>query len=250
MTVQGLNSKGNVMHTGKFASLMVVLAASPVLCTAARAQWAVVDAPAIVQLIQEVQTMEQQLAIAKNQLQSAQQAVQVMTGDRGMERLLSGGTRNYLPSNWTQVTDALNGQGSGGYGGLSTDVRNAMTANAVLPPQRLATLSAADQRQIQAARQWNAMEQALAHEALANASGRFASIQTLIAAISTASDQKAVLDLLARISAELGMLQNEQTKLQVLHQSTQAQESLLRQQTREQVMTDHGRFESRFRPTL
>lgn len=31
----------------------------------ARAQWAVIDAPAIVQLIQEVQTMAQQLATAK-----------------------------------------------------------------------------------------------------------------------------------------------------------------------------------------
>jgi type IV secretion system protein VirB5 len=238
------------MPTPKFGVLTVVLAASIAFGPAARAQWAVIDVPAIAQLIQEVQTMEQQLAIAKNQLQSAQQTVQAMTGDRGMERLLAGGTRNYLPSNWSQVTGALAGQGSGGYGGLSTDVRNAMTANAVLSPQRLATLSAADQRQIQAARQWNAMEQALAHEALANASGRFASIQTLIAAISTASDQKAVLDLLARISAEVGMLQNEQTKLQVLHQSTQAQAASIQQQAREQVVAEHGRFESRFQPTL
>src|SRR5216684_6391594 len=110
-----------------------------------------------------------------------------------------------------------------------------MVANAVLSPRRLATLSPADQQQIQAARQWSAMQQALTHEALANVSARFAAIQGLIAAISAAGDQKAILDLQARITAELGMLQNEQTKLQVLYQATQAQESAIRQQARERV---------------
>jgi type IV secretion system protein VirB5 len=225
--------------------LVVLLSAAP----AARAQWAVVDAPAIVQLIQEVQTMSQQLATARAQLQSAQQALQAMTGDRGMGRLLSGTQRNYLPSTWAQLTGALQGQGAGGYTTLSSDVQSSMAANAVLSPQRLATLSPADQQQILAARQWNAMQQALSHEALANASSRFAAIQSLIAAISTAADQKASLDLQTRISAELGMLQNEQTKLLVLSQATHAQESSLRQQALEQAIVEHGRFETRFQPT-
>jgi type IV secretion system protein VirB5 len=228
---------------------VVCLAASIAIAPAARAQWAVIDVPAIAQLVQEVQTMQQQLATARQQLQSAQEALQVMTGDRGMARLLAGVTRNYLPSNWTQVTSALQGQGTSGYAGLSADVRTVIAANAVLSPQRFATLSPADQQQIQAARQWNAMQQALAHEALANASGRFAAIQGLIAAISTAGDQKAILDLQARISAELGMLQNEQSKLQALHQATQAQESSLRQQAQERVIEEQGRFETRFQPT-
>jgi hypothetical protein len=226
--------------------LATLLGAAP----AARAQWAVVDAPAIVQLIQEVQTMSQQLATARAQLMSAQQSLQAMTGNRGMAGLLtlSGTQRNYLPSNWTQVTGAMPGQTTGGYTALASDVQSAMNANAVLSPQRLATLSPADQQQILAARQWNAMQQALSHEALANASSRFAAIQSLIAAISTAGDQKASLDLQTRISAELGMLQNEQTKLLVLSQATHAQESSLRQQALEQAVVEHGRFETRFQP--
>jgi hypothetical protein len=236
------------MPTLNIRLLAVCLAASIAVAPAARAQWAVVDAPAIVQLIQQVQTMRQQLATAQNQLVSAQQALQAMTGDRGMERLLAGTPRNYLPANWTQVTGALQGQGAGGYGGLSADVQSAIAANAVLSPQALATLSPADQQQIAAARQWSAMQQALAHEALANSSSRFAALQSLIAAISTAADQKASLDLQARISAELGMLQNEQTKLQVLSQATQAQESVLRQQARERAIEEQGRFETRFQP--
>jgi type IV secretion system protein VirB5 len=218
------------------------------IAPAARAQWAVVDVGAITQLIQEVQTMEQQLATARGQLLSAQQSLQAMTGGRGMERLLAGTPRNYLPTNWAQMTGALQGRGTGGYAGLSADVQSAIAANAVLSPQQLAALSSADQRQILAARQWSALQQAVAHEALVNSSGRFAAIQSLIDAIPTAADQKASLDLQARISAELGMLQNEQTKVQVLHQATQAQESVLRQQARELVIAGQGSFATRFQP--
>ena len=224
------------------ACFIASLAVTPV----AWAQWAVVDAPAIVQLIQEVQTTAQQLQTARAQLLQAQQALQTMTGDRGMEQLLGGTVRNYLPSNWTQVTGAL--QGSGGFSALSTDVQSIVTANTVLSPQRLATLSPGGQQLIQNSRQWSAMQQALSHQALSNASNRFAAIQTLIAAISSATDQKGILDLQARISAELGMLQNEQTKLQVLNQATQAQESSLRQLGREQVIDGHGLFVARFQP--
>jgi type IV secretion system protein VirB5 len=142
----------------------------------------------------------------------------------------------------------MQGQGGGGYAGLAADVLSAVAANAILSPQRLALLAPADQQLILAARQSSATQQALSHAALANASSRFASIQSLIAAISTAADQKAILDLQARISAELGMLQNEQTKVQVLYQAMQAQESVTREQAREQVIAGQGRFETRFRP--
>jgi type IV secretion system protein VirB5 len=212
----------------------------------AHAQWAVVDAPAIVQLIQEVQTTAQQLATAKNQLLQAEQALQTMTGDRGMEQLLSGINRNYLPSNWTQVSGVL--QGTGGFSALSTDVQSVMNTNAVLSPQRMATLPAGGQQLIQSERQWSAMQQALSHQALSSASNRFASIQSLIAAISSAADQKGILDLQARISAELGMLQNEQLKVQILNQSAQGQQAALRQQAREQVIDGHGSFNGRFQP--
>jgi type IV secretion system protein VirB5 len=179
-------------------------------------------------------------------LLQARQALQTMTGDRGMELLLSGTVRNYLPSDWSQVTGAL--QGSGGFNALSADVQSIVITNAVLSPQRLAALSPGAQQLIQNSRQWSAMQQAVSHQALSNASNRFASIQSLIAAISTATDQKAILDLQARISAELGMLQNEQTKVQVLNQATQAQESSLRQLAREQVIDGHGLFIARFQP--
>jgi type IV secretion system protein VirB5 len=235
------------MVTHIFRSL-TALALGLVAALPARAQFAVIDIPAIVQLIQEVQTMEQQVQTAEEQLAQAKQALQTMTGDRGMQLLLNGVSRNYLPSSWSQLASAMQG-GVGGFPGLSADVRNALLANSVLTSQQLSTLSAADQKQILAGRQSSALQQALSQEALTNASGRFAAIQSLIDAISTAGDQKGILDLQARINAELGMLENEQTKLQILHQATQARESVDRQQQREQIVAGHGSFASRFQPT-
>jgi type IV secretion system protein VirB5 len=234
------------MQSLKARMLAVCLIASFAAAPAAWPQWAVVDAPAIVQLIQQVQTTAQQLQTAKDQLLQSRQALQTMMGDRGMAQLLSGTVRNYLPSDWTEVTGAL--QGSVGFKALSGDVQSLISANAVLSPQRLATLSPGAQQLIQGSRQWTAMQQALSHQALSNASDRFASLQNLVSAISSAADQKGILELQARISAELGMLQNEQTKLQILDQSTQAQQSSMRQQAWEQVIDGHGRFGARFQP--
>jgi hypothetical protein len=70
----------------------------------------------------------------------------------------------------------------------------------------------------------------------------------LIAAIGSAGDQKAILDLQTRTSAELGMLQNEQTKLQVLTEASRAQESSNFQRERELAIAGQGRFETRFQP--
>ena len=227
--------------------LLAVLILSMAAAPAARAQWAVIDVGAIAQEIQEVESLRQQLMVAQSQLQQAQQALQTMTGDRGMELLLGGTTRNYLPTSWAQLTIAS--QGGGAYSGLASGVRVAVSSNAVLSPAQLSALSATDQQQIVAARQAAALRQALAQNALANSSGRFAAIQSLIAAISTAHDQKAILDLVARISAELGMLQNEQTKLQVLAAATQAQESVNAQREREFAIAGQGQFATRFQPT-
>ena len=230
-----------ILFHGFIAVLVTTLAAVP-----GHAQWAVVDAPAIVQLVQEVKTMEDEVQTARDQLTQAKQTLDAMTGGRGMELLLAGTPRNYLPVSWPQLMGTM--QGAAPYPGMTQDVRNAVAANAVLSAPILATFSAADQQHLIAGREASALQQALAQQSLKNASGRFASLQALIDAISGARDQKAILDLQARIGAELGMLQNEHTKLQILHQATQAQMAVNGQQEREQIVAGHGRFETRFQP--
>jgi type IV secretion system protein VirB5 len=234
-----------IFRTHLFGLVTVLL-----LCVApaARAQFAVIDVSAIVQLMQQVQTLDQTLTTARNQLTQAQQEFQAITGTRGMQNLLSGTVRNYLPTNMSDLTAAVS-QVNSSYSGLSTAIQSAVLVNAILTPQQLGSLPASQQARISAWRSTIALLQGITSTALSNSSARFDSLQQLISAIGGASDQKAALDLQARIGAEAGMLQNEQTKLQSLYQALQAQQWANEQQDRETVIAGHGQFASRFEPT-
>jgi type IV secretion system protein VirB5 len=222
--------------------LLLLVAGVP----AARAQWAVIDVGAIAQLIQEVQTLRQQLLTAQAQLNQAETALATTTGNRGMQLLLSGANRNYLPTSATQLTVAS--QGGGTYSSLASGVQASMSSNAVMSSSQLSALPPPAQQQVVADRQAIALRQAVNAQALSNSSARFAAIQSLIAAIPSARDQKGILDLQARIEAELGMLQNEQTKLQVLAESSETMSAVNAQREREQVIVGQGQFATRFQP--
>src|SRR5277367_2652835 len=100
--------------------------------------------------------------------------------------------------------------------------------------------SAAENSQLNARRSAVALQESLTRQELANVSQRFAAIQTLINAIPTAKDEKGILDLQARIQVELGMLQNENSKLHVLYQAAQSQAQTERERADEQAIVDIG----------
>ena len=178
---------------------------------AGHAQFAVIDVASIAQLVQQVQTLEQQVATARSQLTQAQARVPAITGDRGMEQLLAGTMRNYLPADWAQRSQGCAQVAAALSRRLPRHVRSAVKAQCGADAAQLARLLArGSRRSCTAARQSAALLQALSRAALANSSDRFASLQQLIDAIGSAADQKAALDLQARIAAEQGMLQNEQ----------------------------------------
>lgn len=162
-----------------------------------------------------------------------------MTGGRGMERLLAGLPRNYLPAQWREFAAVLD-QASTTYGLIAGEMQRVITANSVLTAEELARLSAADRALLESSRRSKAMLQVMTREALDRTGSRFGSIQQLIDAIGGAGDQKAVLDLQARIQAESNMLLNENTKLQVLYQLAQAEEAARTQRTREQAIEALG----------
>lgn len=225
------------MHQVRLSLLcgLVLLTGAPM----SQAQFAVIDVGAIAQLIEQVATMADQLSTARNHLRQAQQEFQAMTGSRGMEQLLSGTQRNYLPSTWAELDAAVN-QVSTAYQTLSAGVQQLVAANTVMTSQQVASLSSSQRSQLEAARRNAAMLQVTTREALAATSDRFASLQTLINAIPNAQDQKGILDLQARIAAEQVMLANEQTKLQVVYQTVHAEELARQQRTREQAVNDVG----------
>jgi type IV secretion system protein VirB5 len=207
--------------------------------SAAYAQWAVVDVGAIAQLVEQLQTMQQQLDTARNQLDAQRTHYSSITGSRGMQMLLRGVNRNYMPQDWAALVAAAQGA-QGAYSALAAEVDAATRANAVLSAAQLVALSPAERADIEATRRTTAMMQGLARQALQATSNRFASIEQLIDAIANASDQKAVLDLQARIGAEAAMLTNEQTKLEVLRQVAQGESESQRQRLLERAITDIG----------
>lgn len=206
-------------------TLVWMLGSSP----PAKAQFAVIDVASLAQLIQEVQQMSQALQTAQNQLNQAQQEYSSITGVRGMQNLLSGINRNYFPATWPQLPTALAGP-----------LRSQIGTNAVLTPAQVAAMSPAEQQVLNSSRTNTALLQVATQDAYATTSSRFASVQQLINAIPSATDQKGILELQARIQAEQGMLQNDSTKLNVLYQAAQAQEWANRQAAREQAVASVG----------
>jgi type IV secretion system protein VirB5 len=231
----------------RFVSISLLLV---LIAPVAHAQFAVIDIAAVNQLFSEVQQLQQQLATARSQLMQAQAEYQAMTGSRGMQSLLAGTVRNYLPPDWTTLQGVMQGTGAGAgaYPALLADLTRAIHANAVLTAQQLSALPAAAGQSVQAGRQSSALLQSLAHEALANSSQRFVALQQLIDTIGSATDQKSILELEARIAAEGGMLENERTKLDDLYQSAQADQWVNAQRTRELIVAGHGQFAGRFQP--
>lgn len=224
--------------------LVLVVLAGPV----AHAQWAVIDVAAVTRLTTEIQTLEQSLATQRQQFFTAEQQLREMTGDRGMQNLLANVRRNYLPQNWAQLTAALAGH-STLYPDFAATARADVAAQRTLTPVQFARLSRTAQGQLRAARRTAALLQALSSEALADASGRFAGLKQLIATIGSARDQKAILDLTARIAAEQAMLENEQTKLRVLFATARAERWIDRERMREDAIAAQGNFATRFQPT-
>lgn len=213
------------LAAGALALLIEVASLAP-----AHAQFAVIDVGAITQLILEVQQLEQALQIAQATLTQAQQAYAAITGGRGMENLLAGLIRNYLPTNWNQLLS--------GAGVLGADVAATIERNAILTPDITGTFSPGETAALKARRGATALNEALARQELANVSERFNAIQVLINAIPTATDEKGIEDLQARIQAEQGMLQNETSKLHVLYQAAQSQAQTAKQRADEQAIQD------------
>ncbi len=209
-----------------------------VMVTSASAQIPVTDVGAIADLVSQLQTLEHQVATAEKQLEQAQQEYQAKTGGRGMEQLLSGTPRNYLPATWPDVRSSF-----------AAGIGAAVSNNAVLSNAQVSALSPGNQLGLAADRRSAALQQLLAQQALATTSARFAALQKLIDAIPTAVDQKGVLDLQARIGSEQVMLLNEQSKLQLLNTAAQADDLVNRQRSRELQIAAQGQFSSRFQPT-
>ncbi len=117
---------------GLLATCLLLTAGAP----AVHAQWAVIDVGAIAQLVEQIATMYQQLETARSTLRQAEQQYRATTGGRGMERLLSGTDRNYLPANWAQL-EATMRRADGTYRALGAQLQSVLNDNALLSDERV-----------------------------------------------------------------------------------------------------------------
>lgn len=227
-------------------AVVATILLSTMAARSAHAQFAVIDVGAITELISEVELLQDQLTTARAHLAQAQAEFASITGDRGMEQLLRDAPRNYQPTSWADLQAAM--RGAAGFGGLGGGIAATVAMNSILPDKSLALLPADVRKEIAERRLLIALQQNLTRQALHTTSERFGLLQQLISAIPRAADQKAVLDLQARATAENAMLLNEQSKLRTLAEVVQAQERANQQQMRERAALGHGLFAARFRP--
>lgn len=236
---------------------VLIAAAASLAPFHARAGIPVIDFAAIANLMQQLMAWQQQLSAMQKQYDQLkqsrdqlQQTYNSMTGTRGMEQLLptSELARNYLPPSYDELMRTVNGS-SANYSGLANQVQAIMKANAILSGTQMEALSPETRQVVEQGRQASAMLNAMTQSAYQNTSQRFAALQQLIDRIGTAQDPKAIQDLQARIQSEQAMLTNEQTKLQSLYQIAKADELAQQQRLREQVVSGHGGFGTRFTPT-
>jgi type IV secretion system protein VirB5 len=155
--------------------------------------------------------------------------------------------RNYLPANYQDVLRTVNGN-SATYSGLSSHAQAVMAHNAILSREQMGQLGSGNRQLLESQRRSSALLSAFTQTAYQHTSHRFHALQQLITMLGTTADQKSILDLQGRISAEQVMLTNEQTKLQALYQAIQAQQITQQQRLRESVILGHGSFEAKFSP--
>jgi type IV secretion system protein VirB5 len=201
------------VSVGAFAPGLAMASGWPVVDAALNAQTALNQAKNIAQYIAQLKQLEAQ--------------VKAMTGDRGMQALLSGQNRAYLPPNWNQAMALLNNPS--GYSALANQAQQILNNQAVLTTADVSRLTPQMQQLLTKTRQLSATQQALGQEAYQQAGVRVNTLQGLVNAIGGAGDAKAVMDLQARIQAEQTMLQNDQAKLETVAQLGQAQAAALEQ---------------------
>lgn len=206
----------------------------------------VVDSAAIAQdaanFAKQMIEMANQLNTLKSQLDQQLKQYASMTGDRGMGQLLDGQTRNYLPDDWNTVMKLLDNPS--GYDGMSSNIQRYMNENKVITDNEMKDMPKRTQLLLDKKRKLYALNKSMSVEVYNKASTRVALLQQLTNKIGASTDQKAILDLQARIQSEQIQLANESAKLQALSQQLINEERNLQLQAQEYLINSGGSTEN------
>ena len=221
----------------RIACSLLILA---ILCQApAHAQWAVIDPTNLVQNIEQVRQTIQQIQQIKAQVETTQKQLDSLTGDRGMRNLMTDTNRDYIPRDWRETLDGMGPQGRETERMIEDLRRNIGSIGATdlpnVPEGISGSLEASAQRDLAA---WGR-----AATLYNRSNDRFAELERLGDALNTATDTKAVMDLMARLQIENNMLLNEMLRVQAEIAATDRQKSLFHDQ---RVQNEHAKAMSGF----
>lgn len=190
----------------------------------------VFDAASVAQALMSVQEL-------KAQLDQQKQLFKSLNGSRGMGDLLNNpALRDYLPDNFKNVYDNVNGSDFGSLTGPAADIRK---ASQIFDCAKL--VSSSSKQLCNRGAGSAASQKSFALQAYEQSSKRVDQIEALMKQINNTTDAKSIAELNARLQAENAMIQNEQIKLQMFSELQRAEENIFKQQMREKSMSDAKR---------
>ena len=166
------------------------------------------------QLEQQVQTMEQQYTTMTTQLNA-------LTGNRGLGQILDNPSmHSYLPDQWQSIYGQVKGGQLSGISSAASQIESDEGMTATTPGQQRYndTLAA---------------NKAMSMQAYQANLSRLQNIKSLMQQSDATQDPAAKADLQNRLQSENAMIQNEQTRLNLMGQLQQAEEKLAAQQAQQ-----------------
>ena len=147
----------------------------------------------------------------------------------------SSALKNYIPAEAYGVVNAVN---TGGYSGLSSTAKSLRDAAMVY---NCLDLTGAARTDCQATLSQPYQQKGLLQDAMKSAAGRLDQINALMTQVNATADQKAVLEIQARIGAENAMLAHEMSQVQMLVGMADSEERIARSRNRERQYQMLGR---------
>jgi len=188
----------------------------------------VIDVANLIQAVMQVLNDVTKIANQVEQIEALQHQLASINGVRNLGNVNdSAALKNYVPANAFNLVNAVD---TSGYGGLTA------TSKALRDAQMLYNCldrSGTARTDCQARLAQPYQQKGLLQDAMTTASGRLSQIKSLMTQIDGTSDQKAVLEIQARIGAENAMLAHEMSQVQMLTGMGDSEERIARARDRE-----------------
>ena len=185
----------------------------------------------IANLIQTVQQVLNDITKISNQIQqitALQNQLNSINGMRNLGNVFNNpALKNYIPAEAYNIVNAVD---TSGYGGLTATAKSLRDAAMVY---NCMDLSGAARTDCQATLSQPYQQKGLLQDAMKSAAGRLDQISSLMNQINGTSDQKAVLEIQARIGAENALLAHEMSQVQMLTGMADSEERIARSRDRE-----------------